>query len=109
MSMENELDLYLDALCNAFNTRYTGSADKEWIEESNANFKARLSYTIGKTYIKVISDRAAHSFVVLVDGPKFKKGDILKAASWAAPAKNFARGNVYNVASYFETVSWTGA
>jgi hypothetical protein len=107
--MENELELYLDAVCNAFNTRYTGNADKEWIEESNNNFKERLTYTIGKTYAKVISNRAAHSFVVLEDGPKFKKGDILKAASWASPAKNFACANVYNVASYFESISWTGA
>ena len=34
-------------------------------------------------------------FVVNVENdPKFKKGDILKAAGWATPARNQARGNL---------------
>jgi len=34
----------------------------------------------------------------------FRYGDILKAASWATPARNGARGNVFE--EY--TVRWTG-
>lgn len=107
--MEKELDYYLEAINNAFVTRYTGNSSKDWIEETNALFKSRLTYTIGKTYAKVISDRAVHSFVVLQDGPKFKKGDILKAASFLSPARNFSRGNIFNPASFFESIPWTGA
>ena len=45
-------------------------------------------------------------FVVATDkDAKFKKGDILKAAGWAAPARNFARGNILE-GSY--AINWTG-
>jgi len=43
-----------------------------------------------------------HSFV------EKSTGDILKAASWAAPARNFTRGNVYITSSYENRVRWTG-
>lgn len=42
-----------------------------------------------------------------VDG-KFKAGDLLKAANWNAPAKNFARGSVLDKAVWPATVKWTG-
>jgi hypothetical protein len=37
--------------------------------------------------------------------PRFKKGDVLKAASWAAPALNQPRGNVLE-GNY--PMQWTG-
>ena len=36
---------------------------------------------------------------------KFKKGDLLKAAGWAAPARNAARGNILK-GGY--VINWTG-
>ena len=70
-------------------------------------FNDGLRYEEGSKYIKVIIDHSVHSFIVKQDGGKFRRGDILKAASWAAPAKNFARGNVLD--GTLDRIRWTGA
>jgi len=44
-------------------------------------------------------------FIVKADDKLFKAGDILKAASWSAPARNKPRGNVFTDLSW---VQWTG-
>lgn len=41
-------------------------------------------------------------------GKVFAAGDILKAASWKQAARNFARGNVFDPASYKNKVYWAG-
>ena len=60
----------------------------------------------GSRYIKIVADNSAHSFVVLVDTPKFPRGTILKAASWRAPATNFGRGNI--LTGDWTRATWTG-
>jgi len=68
-------------------------------------FKNSLSAVEGKKYIKIAKDGSVWGFVVNVhDDKMFRYGDILKAASWAAPARNGARGNVFEEYS----VQWTG-
>ena len=60
----------------------------------------------GSKYIKILSNRSATAFIVGTDeDKKFKKGDILMAASYAAPARNGARGNVLD-GNY--PINWTG-
>jgi hypothetical protein len=70
-----------------------------------AKFNSGISIKAGRRYIKIIADRSVHSFVLVDDFGKFKKGDILKAASFSTPATNFSRGNVFNITE----VRWTGA
>ena len=69
-----------------------------------ANFENSFTIKEGKKYIKIIRDNGVWGFIVKEDGPKFKKGDILKAAGWNAPATNAARGNIFEDFS----VAWTG-
>ena len=62
----------------------------------------------GSKYIKISTRKGgcAWGFVVNTDNDKkFKKGDLLKCAGWAAPARNAARGNVLD-GNY--TIRWTG-
>ena len=77
-----------------------------YIDESDENdisyrkwrirsFNDSIRIDEGKAYLKVVKDGSVHSFVVRADNNQFKAGDILFPASWKAPAKNFARGNVF--------------
>ena len=60
-----------------------------------------------KKYVRISANNSVLGFIVAVDNDKkFKKGDILKPASWKAPARNFARGNVFD--GGYE-IRWTGA
>jgi len=68
---------------------------------------SQMQVTEGKLYYKVCNQRGgAWGFIVKKDDGKFKSGDILKAASWSSPAKNFARGNIFSNLSHLQ---WTGA
>ena len=77
--------------------------NKEMIEK----FNAHLTYKTGSKYIKVFTEGGSvWGFVVNTDkDKKFKKGDILKAAGYAAPARNAPRGNILD-GGY--TIRWTG-
>jgi len=59
----------------------------------------------GKKYIRVVRENGVFCFIVREDSGKFKKGDILKAAGYRAPARNSARGNVLT-GNY--AIQWTG-
>ena len=59
----------------------------------------------GPKYIKIIRKGSVHAFIVKKDFKHFKSGDVLKPASWAAPALNQARGNVLE-GNY--PMCWTG-
>ena len=77
-----------------------GPHDDTIVNQMIAEFNDGLYIDRGQKFIKVVNNsgaqRLVHSFIVMEDGPKFKAGDILKAASWNAPAKNYSRGNVFD-------------
>ena len=73
----------------------------------NADYADTYDIRYGKKYIKIVCNNSVAAFVVGVDNDKrFKKGDILKAAGWNAPARNAARGNILD-GGY--PIDWTGA
>ena len=64
----------------------------------------------GRKYLKItqtlLGQETVWGFVVKKDDNKFRAGDILKAASWATPARNKPRGNILQ--GDFSWVRWTG-
>ena len=69
-------------------------------------FNEQISYTVGKKYIKIIQRNSVWGFVVNCEDDKlFQDGDVLMAASWAAPARNFPRANIFKEYQ----VRWAGA
>jgi len=110
MSLEQALASYMENIKADYNRwMYVdrAKAGKDTVRDAMVEeFNNNLSYTVGKKYIKVVAGTTVHSFIVAGDNDKkFRKGDILMAASWAAPAKNKARGNLFE--NY--KISWTGA
>jgi len=72
-------------------------------------------YEIGRKYVHIImqdtgqfssGQRSSHSWIMINDDKKFKRGDILKSASWRAPARNFSRGNV--LCGGYQHIKWAG-
>jgi len=60
----------------------------------------------GHKYIKIVAGTSVWGFIVKTEtDKKFRKGDILKPAGYAAPARNAARGNILD-GGY--TIRWTG-
>ena len=86
----------------------TSNGKKELVgysKEQVDNWDNKTKVSFGKKYIKIVQDTGVFAFIVKEDFKQFKKGDILKAAGYNAPALNSARGNVLSGDYY---VQWTG-
>jgi len=108
-----DINTAVEVLVEAIKTDYREYTDRfakgEYTETNKRMidaFESGIGYKEGKKYIKITKENngCVWGFVVKEDGPKFRKGDILKAASWNAPATNSARGNVFD--GY--DIEWTG-
>ena len=85
--------------------------DNEIHNKMRLEFATGIEVSYGSKYIKIVTgkhggNRSVWGFIVNTDkDKKFKKGDLLKAAGWAAPARNAARGNILK-GGY--VINWTG-
>lgn len=103
MNVTNELATALIGLKDVILADYAkflkeidGSVDKFGVE-----------FEPGTKYVKIVSisgggSRSVHCFV------EKENGNIWRAASWKAPARNHIRGNVFDQASYINRIRWTG-
>jgi len=116
-AMTDKVDELLEAMKEDYNAwqNQTGIDDERVAirKQMEEEYNDGLHTVEGSKYIKVISSTRGSSsvcaFVVNTDSDKkFKFGDILKPAGWAAPARNFSRGNVFEE-NGFDRIRWTGA
>ena len=107
---KTDFDVAIDRLFNKVNEDYARWKGVAGIEGDD---KIDLAIDGGRKYIKIVKLRngrvdSVWGFIMAKDSeflPGFKAGDILKAASFKAPALNRARGNIYD--DEYE-VNWTG-
>jgi len=112
MDFENALTELHRWIVADFARKYPEDGDQTRVIE----FAESIEFEEGRKYIKVTkklgNQTMVWGFIVKEDQPvkegkhTFKAGDMLKAASWSAPARNRPRGNILQ--GDFSWVRWTG-
>ena len=81
-----------------------------WGNRGNMDKQLELYLKPGRKFIKVVEGTRVWGFIAKVDGVHkglpMLKGDILKAATWSAPAKH-SRGSIFD-SEMHKSFSWTG-
>jgi hypothetical protein len=86
--------------------QYEHLKDKVWAHWYD-EYKVQTEFKVGRKYTKLWFNNSVTGFIVISrNDKKFEYGDLLMAASWSAPARNFARGNVFT--NMPKTIQWTG-
>ena len=104
--MDNAINELFKHIGEDYNQRSLRSDyhDPKKVEE----FVDNLLVEEGRKYLKITkklgNQTLVWGFIVKKDDKQFRAGDILKAASWSAPARNKARGNIFENYS----IAWTG-
>ena len=122
--MKNEIEKVLEAMREDYKrwTMATRTVHQN-VEEFNRAIDIREKMTEeycgglmveeNRRYWKIIgtngggTSRSVKGFICKAGDKKFREGDMLKPAGWAAPARNFARGNVLD-GTGVDNVRWTG-
>jgi hypothetical protein len=117
--MRNEIEKVLEAMREDYKRWSSRCASHDEAAHSRIKTEMEENYCNGlmveenRRYWKITStngsgtQRSVSGFIVKAGDKKFREGDMLKAAGWAAPARNFARGNVLDGRGV-NNVRWTG-
>ena len=117
--MRNEIEKVLEAMREDYKRWSSRCASHDEAAHSRIKTAMEENYCNGlmveenRRYWKITStngsgtQRSVSGFIVKAGDKKFREGDMLKAAGWAAPARNFARGNVLDGRGV-NNVRWTG-
>jgi hypothetical protein len=103
--IQKAVDAMQQSYINLYKDSEASRTRKEFADEQVHKFISTTRITVGRNYTKVSADGSVKFFVVNKPTKGFKVGDVLKAATWRAPATNFARGNVCE--GKFD-ITWTG-
>ena len=101
-TLEAGIEAIKKASIEDYNLRTEDNSNKYNIRDRmRKEFAEGFSHSVGQKYIKIItrtdSQPSVHSFIVATDNDsKFRRGDVLRPATWKAPAKNKARGNIFD-------------
>ena len=117
--MREEIEKVLEAMREDY-IRWSGrcashdeAAHSRIKTEMEENYCNGLRVEENRRYWKITStngsgtQRSVSGFIVKAGDKKFREGDMLKPAGWAAPARNFARGNVLD-GTGLNNARWTG-
>ena len=108
--MVGDFDKAMDRLVENIHQDYRGWRTRSKYDDTPGAFPdVDITIKPGRKFIKIIRDNSVWGFVAKADGTHMgvpmKMGDVLKAASYNAPAKH-TRGNIFDgKQDYF---SWTG-
>ena len=113
--MREEIEKLLEAMRNDYKrwsdmcSRNDSASHSKIKDEMTEDFCNGLKVEENRRYWKITTGngQSVSGFIVKAGDKKFREGDMLKAAGWAAPARNFARGNVLDGRGVNE-VRWTG-
>lgn len=98
-----EFEAALDVFVEGANRLLDGGINK------TSHLPKKITTEDGRKFVRLVvsegPNQEARSAWGFIDKTN---GNVLKAASWKAPAKNFARGNIYDKSNGLARFCWTG-
>jgi hypothetical protein len=114
VQVKKKFDSIDDGINNMLDAAAWDYSGRKFTHTTASDFRDKFIVKVGQKYIKIgrksdyNSDKMGQvwAFVVNTDDDKnFKRGDVLKAAGFNAPARNAPRGNVLDGGF---NINWTG-